>query len=144
MAVRHAFSSDKSACIRLLRESHIAAGFTFPFQAAYAANLFDVHFASPHACVLVLESNGGIGGLLLASWFEHPFGAGRYGKETVWFITPSARGRGALRMLDAYEAWARDQNCNAIGMASLATNDVSGLYARRGYAPVETHFLKEL
>ncbi len=142
--VRFADSSDKSACIRLLRESHEAAGFVFPFQAAYAAALFDGHMSHAHACTLVLEYEGQVQGLLMASWFEHPFGAGRYAKETVWYVAPVARGRGAFKMLNAYEAWAREQGCAAIGMASLVTNDVSSLYERRGFAPVETHFVKSL
>lgn len=142
MMVRFATLDDKFACIRLLRESHVAAGFTFPFSAVHASSLFDLHHVSPQACVLVIGDRPC--GLLMASWFEHPFGAGRYAKETVWFVTPQARGRGAIRMLDVYEAWARDQGCVAVGMASLVSNDVSKLYARRGFAPVETHFVKSL
>lgn len=142
--VRFATQDDKFACIRLLRESHAAAGFTFPFSAVHASALFDLHHASPQACVLVLRHQGQVQGVLMASWFEHPFGAGRYAKETVWFVAPLARGRGAIRMLDAYEAWAREQCCVALGMASLISNDVSSLYARRGFAPVETHFVKSL
>lgn len=142
--VRHAVLSDRAACVRLLRESHEAAGFLFPFKAAYAAALFDGHLSNGQACVLVLEHEGHAQGLLMASWFEHPFGAGRYAKETVWYVSEAARGRGAFKMLDAYEAWAREQGCTAIGMASLATNDVSKIYERRGYAPAETHFIKPL
>ena len=78
----------------------------------------------------------------MAAAFEHPFGAGLWAKETVWYISERHRGRGALRMLDAYEMWATGKGCVAIGMASLASNDVSAIYARRGYAPAETHFLK--
>lgn len=107
--IRHATSNDKIACIRLLRESHQAAGFDYPFQAAYAAQLFDQHIESHQACVLVFERGGHVGGLLMAVWFEHPFGAGRYAKETVWFISPQARGYGAIKMLNAYEAWADEQ-----------------------------------
>ena len=140
--VRHAVMSDRAACVRLLRESHEAAGFIFPFKAAYAAALFDLHHTSPQACILVVGDTPH--GLLMASWFEHPFGAGRYAKETVWYVSEAARGRGALKMLDAYEAWAREQGCTAIGMAALATNDVSKIYERRGYAPAETHFIKPL
>lgn len=142
MVIRLALSSDRLACVQLLKASHSAAGFTFPFQAAYAASLFDQHLASSQALALVLGDRPQ--GILLAAWFEHPFGAGRYAKETVWFIDPSARGRSALLMLDAYEAWAREQSCTAIGMASLASNDVSRIYERRGYRPAETHFLKSL
>lgn len=80
----------------------------------------------------------------MAACFEHPFGAGRMAKESVWYICPAARGRGGIKMLDAYEAWAREQGCQSVGMASLATNDVSRIYERRGYAAVETHFLKPL
>ena len=140
--IRHATASDKMACLRLLRESHEAAGFTFPFSAAHASALFDYHHASPQACVLVIGDKPD--GLLMAGWFEHPFGAGRYAKETVWYVAPQARGRGTLKMLDAYEAWAREQKCCAVGMAALATNDVSALYLRRGYQPAETHYLKAL
>lgn len=91
---------------------------------------------------LVLVTGSPARGVLMAATFEHPFGAGRWAKESVWYIAPEARGRAAIQMLDAYEAWAREQDCTTIGMASLASNDVSRLYERRGYAAVETHFVK--
>lgn len=138
--VRHATESDRLAVVRLLKESHAAARFTFPFQAAYAERLFKQHKADG----LVLVVGEPAQGVLMARTFEHPFGAGLWAKETVWFISPAARGKSAFQMLDAYEEWARGRGCNTIGMASLAKNDVSGLYARRGYAPAETHFLKAL
>ncbi len=80
----------------------------------------------------------------MANAFDHPFGAGLCASETVWFIAESARGRNALKMLDAYEAWAKDQGCAVVCMASLAINDVSRIYTRRGYSPVETHFMKAI
>ena len=142
MDVRFATAEDRDRVVALLRESHEAVGFTFPFQAAYADRLFQQHLASPMACVLVTGSHAH--GVLMAVAYEHPFGAGRIAKETVWFVTPQARGRGAIKMLDAYEAWARSVGCASAGMASLATNDVSSLYERRGYSAVETHFMKPL
>ncbi|WP_312941292.1 GNAT family N-acetyltransferase [Agrobacterium pusense] len=142
MDVRFATAEDRDRVVKLLRESHEAAGFSFPFQAAYADRLFQQHLLSPMACVLVAGDRPE--GVLMACAFEHPFGAGRVAKETVWYVTPSARGRGAIKMLDAYEAWARSVGCVSAGMASLATNDVSSLYERRGYSAVETHFMKPL
>lgn len=138
--VRRANHEDRLAVIRLLKESHAAAGFSFPFSAPHADLLFRQHLERG----LVLVAGSPAQGVLMAGAFEHPFGAGKYAKETVWYIAPSARGRSALQMLDAYEAWAREQGCTTIGMASLATNDVSKLYERRGYAPAETHFVKAL
>ncbi|UXS49271.1 GNAT family N-acetyltransferase [Agrobacterium tumefaciens] len=142
MDVRFATAEDRDRVVALLRESHEAAGFTFLFHAAYADQLFQQHLASDNAVVLMAGDPAQ--GVLMACAFEHPFGAGRIAKETVWFVTPKARGRGAIRMLDAYEAWARSVGCVSAGMASLATNDVSSLYERRGYSAVETHFMKSL
>lgn len=142
MDVRFATREDRDRIVALLRESHEAAGFTFPFQASYADRLFQQHLASDKACILVAGKPAQ--GVLMGCAFEHPFGAGRIAKETVWYVTPSARGRGAIRMLDAYETWARSVGCVSAGMASLATNDVSSLYERRGYCAVETHFMKPL
>lgn len=138
--VRRATQADRFAVIQLLNESHAAAGFTFPFSAPHADMLFRQHMAAG----LVLVAGNPARGVLMAVAFDHPFGAGKWAKESCWYIAPDARGRCALQMLDAYEAWAREQGCTTIGMASLATNDVSRIYERRGYAPAETHFLKSL
>ena len=138
--IRHALPEDRLAVIHLLRESHSVAGFAFPFSAPHADLLFRQHME----CGLVLVCGQPAQGVLMAMTFYHPFGAGKWAKETVWYIAPSARGRSALQMLDAYEAWARRQGCTTIGMASLASNDVSKIYERRGYAPAETHFVKAL
>lgn len=142
MDVRFATADDRDRVVALLRESHEAAGFTFLFHAAYADQLFQQHLASTMACVLVAGKPAQ--GVLMAAAYEHPFGAGRIAKETVWYVTTTARGRGAIKMLDAYEAWARSVGCVSVGMASLITNDVSSLYERRGYSAVETHFMKPL
>lgn len=138
--VRRASLIDRVAVIRLLRESHAAAGFTFPFSAPHADALFRSHMERG----LVLVCGSPAQGVLMAATFDHPFGAGKWAKETVFYIAPEARGRSAIQMLDAYEAWAREQGCTTIGMASLATHDVSRLYARRGYTPAETHFVKTI
>lgn len=139
-SVRRATPEDRLAVIRLLKESHAAAGFTFPFSAPHADLLFRQHMERG----LVLVAGQPARGVLMAATFEHPFGAGKWAKESVWWISPEARGRSALQMLDAYETWAREQGCTTIGMASLASNDVSRIYERRGYALAEMHFVKAL
>lgn len=138
--VRRATAEDRLAVISLLKESHAAARLTFPFSAPHLDLLFRQHMERG----LVLVTGEPAHGVLMAMTFDHPFGAGKWAKETCWYIAPSGRGRSALQMLDAYEAWAREQGCTTIGMASLASNDVSKIYERRGYAPAETHFVKAL
>lgn len=48
-------------------------------------------------------------------------------------------------MLDAYEAWATERKCAFAGVTSLAAFPrTDAIYQRRGYQPVETHFIKAL
>jgi GNAT superfamily N-acetyltransferase len=144
VSVRPAIASDRWRIIRLLEESHHAAGYTFAFEAARADHVLRLHLDRPDACALVLDVDEVAQGVLLASAYDHPFGAGKWAKETVWYITPAHRGRGGLRMLDAYEAWASSIGCAAVGMAALVSNDVSRIYERRGYSAAEMHFVKPL
>lgn len=126
--------------MRLLKDAHRSALLPFPFSAPHISLMLDAHMADG----LVLVTGKPARGVLMAAIFEHPFGAGKWAKETVWYIAPQARGRSAMQMLAAYEEWAVEQGCTAIGMASLASNDVSSLYERRGYAAAEMHFVKFL
>lgn len=138
--VRHATPADRPVVVALLREFHAAAGCTFAFDPVRAAALFTAHM-TPGACVLVTDD---LSGILMATAGDHPFGMGKVARETFWFVSPAARGRAGIELLDAYEVWAREQGCVSVGMTALASNDVSAIYRRRGYAVAETHFTKAL
>lgn len=152
MTIRRAVEADKIRVIQLLRDSRIGAGFddpsgisgfTFPFEAAYAERLFLHHMAASNAVCLVHAPQNCAEGVLMATAGEHPFGPVKLARETVWWIDPAHRGSAAVRMLDAYEVWAREQGCRFIGMAGMGGDPAVGrLYQRRGYGVAETHFLK--
>jgi GNAT superfamily N-acetyltransferase len=152
--IRPARSTDLNRVVRLLEHSRGGAGFDqaeamtgfhFAFDPVYAARLFTSHVMLPNRLCLVLEVDGAAQGVLMASADPHPFGPVRLAQETVWWIEPEHRGRDAVRMLDAYEDWAREQDCNFSGMVGMgAVPDVGKLYHRRGYRTAETHFLKAL
>ncbi len=66
--------------------------------------------------------------------------------ECFWFVAPEHRGRG-LELLNAYEAAAQARGakrCSMIHLLSLQPERLRDLYIRRGYAPVETSYFKEL
>lgn len=143
--------SDTARAVELLRDSRLGAGFdggngfTFPFVASYAERLFVQHLGMMNACCLVNDIEGVAQGLLLAVAYEHPFGPVWLSHETVWWINPAHRGRSAIAMLDAYEAWAAAKGCTFAGMAGMGDDpDVAILYLRRGYHAAEKHFLKRL
>ena len=150
--IRRAEQTDKVAVIRLLEQSHRAAGFdrpggfTFEFDPAYAERLFLVHLMPRHLClVLDVEGKFEVQGVLMAVWAEHPFGAVRVARETVWFVDRHYRGVAAVKMLLDYETWARGQRCQFIGMAGMGDDpEVGQLYLRKGYQVAETHYIKAL
>lgn len=151
--IRTANINDKDRIIRLLADSHKsagfdgAAGFTFPFDAAYAERLFLAHVKESRALCLIYAAGFGVPqGVLMATASEHPFGPVWLARETVWWIDPAHRGGvAAVRMLDAYENWATAQGCAFAGMAGMGDDPaVAKLYQRRGYGVAETHYLKLL
>jgi hypothetical protein len=152
--IRPAQSSDLQRAVELLEASHVAAGFdrangptgfAVRFEPAYAQRLFLSHLLSWTMCGFVHDVGGVAQGVLLAAAGEHPFGRVWLARETVWWIDPGHRGSAAPRMLDAYEAWARDRSCAFAGMAGMGDDpEVAKLYLRRGYRVAEKHFLKVL
>jgi GNAT superfamily N-acetyltransferase len=65
--------------------------------------------------------------------------------ETFWYVTPEHRGSG-LKLIKAFEAWAKRNNCDACAMIHLADsfeNRLPNLYNRLDYELVEQHFVKE-
>jgi hypothetical protein len=152
--IARALIEHKAAVITLLKHSHVAAGFdrddgptgfAVPFDPAYAERLFLLHLADPMMVCIVATFDAVPRGVLMAAATDHPFGPVRIARETVWFIEPENRGLVAVRMLDAYEAWARERACRFAGMAGMGDDpDVGKLYRRRGYRTAETHFLKAM
>ena len=148
--IRSAEISDKARVITLLEHSRIGAGFDrdggfhFPFDPAYAERLFLMHLMPRHLCMLH-DVEGTAQGVLMAVASDHPFGPVRIARETVWWIEPDYRGLGAVKMLNGYEMWARDQGCQFTGMAGMGDDpEVGKLYQRRGYQVAERHFLKAM
>lgn len=151
--LRQAIAADKVPVILLLKAARAEAefdradgltGFTFPFDPAYAERLFLEHLQPRRLC-LVLVDRGVARGVLMARAVEHDFGPVMIARETLWFIEPRFRGRSALAMLDAYEAWARGQGCRFTGMAGMGADPAVGLlYRRRHYRVAETYYIKAL
>ncbi len=145
--IRLAEPHDRLRAVELLRAFCEAGRDVFPvtFDPAYAVRLFDGYSRVPDRLALVLDVAGAAQGILLAHAFEHDFDGSRCAQERLWWIDPDHRGPAAIKMLDGYEAWARDHGCRFIGMAGLgASPDVGRLYERRGYRAAETHYLKAL
>lgn len=143
--IRTAEASDRRACVHLMQEFHEELGRgLFPPELSYGYTLFDRFLTQPNHAAFVYEADGKAQGLLFAQWGWHDLGPLKVATERLWFVTKPYRGRAWRPMLSAFEAWARAQGCEAVAMVALSGNDAGKLYARQGYSPVETHFLKRL
>lgn len=142
--VRKATPADKSRVLIMARSFQAASGLPIPFNAAYASMLFDCLLTSHKHLCIVLDINGPCG-VLAAQSGTLPLAPVKAASELIWWIEPHARGKGAIAMLDAYEAWAREQGCQFVNMVGLGADPLTTrLYERRGYIAAERHFMKPL
>lgn len=144
MEVRRARPDDKMRVLMMARSFQAASGLPIPFKADYASLLFDALLTNPTMLCIVLDDNGPQG-VLAAQTGTLPLAPIKAASELIWWIEPAYRGRAAKQMLDAYEAWAKEQGCAFVNMIGLGADPItSRLYERRGYIAAERHFMKPL
>jgi len=88
------------------------------------------------------QTIGSIGGIV----YDENFTGDAVAAEQFWFVTKSCRGHG-LRLLDAFEKWARENGAKRILMAHINSPESirsAVVYKRRKYRELETLFVKEL
>lgn len=150
--IRLAKPSDLNRAIELLRDAamyqgfDIGGGFTFPFDPAYGGRMFRFHTTTNNAVCFVYDVAGTAQGVLMGVAFEHPYGPVRISKDSLWWIDREHRGgTAAVRMLDAFEKWAKERGCVFGGIAGMGDSpNITRLLERRGYKAAEVHFLKAI
>lgn len=98
------------------------------------------------ADIFVHEQDHHITGMLGAIIYPDANDGALVATEMFWYVAPEARGTG-LRLLRDFETWAQRRGAARIIMAhlhELMPEALTKLYLRRGYRPVETHYLKEV
>jgi GNAT superfamily N-acetyltransferase len=66
--------------------------------------------------------------------------------EVFWFVKPEVRGEG-LKLLPAYEAWAKEKGakrCGMVHLLNLQPEILHKVFMRRGYQPIEVNYMKDL
>ncbi len=93
-------------------------------------NLID----NPDACLL-MHNHGMIGGVVVPIW---ACPSQRIASELFWWAEEDG-----VALLDAFEAWAGEQGAEMIQMLKIhGVRDVAPLYQRRGYAPMESVYMR--
>ena len=91
------------------------------------------------------ELIGGIGGAIS----PNPNDGRLCAQEQFWFVDKAYRGgSGAIRLVDAFEDWARSKDAVEVRVARMMTGaDQPGIerfYDKRGYGMLEIHYRKPL
>ncbi|NTS30662.1 GNAT family N-acetyltransferase [Phyllobacterium sp. BT25] len=142
--IRRATMADKFRVLLLAKNFHEASGLPIPFNPPYASILFDQFLTAPEKICIVLDRDG-VQGVLAAQVGFLPIAPVRAATEVIWWIEPEYRGRDALHMLAAYEAWAEEQGCSFVNMVGLGSDPLPAkFYERRGYIAAERHFMKPI
>lgn len=143
--IRPAVDSDRMRVLSMAKAFHAASGLNIPFSPAMADTLFRLSLQDDDRLCLILEDDGTARGVLAAFAGIHALAPIKVASEIVWWIDPAYRGRDALKMLNAYELWASERGCSFVSMVGLGAYPAPAtLYERRGYEPVECHYLKSL
>lgn len=101
--------------------------------------------ASGIGTILVASDDAGPSGALFATLTPDLFDGAPVATEHAWYVMPEARGgRTGAELLDAYEAWARKRGAARVFLSHFVVGmpDLEGPFARRGFVPLEKHFLK--
>ena len=84
---------------------------------------------------------GGILGVVAEMWASYD----RSATEIAWFVDKQYRGRGALKLLRAFEYWAESKDADYITVADIqGIANLEPLYKRKGYSKVETSYSKRV
>jgi GNAT superfamily N-acetyltransferase len=126
--------------VRFLGSSAYAATLTSnPEQMARVASCL---IGDARGLVLVSEAAGRLTGMFGMMIFPHVLSGELVAGELFWWVEPEARGAG-LRLLRQAEAWALSQGVRRVQMVA-PTPALSRVYARLGYAAIETTFCRLL
>jgi GNAT superfamily N-acetyltransferase len=73
------------------------------------------------------------------------FSGDKIATEAAWYVQPEHRGRGSLKLLQAYEYWAKNvAKVKLIQMLHLGDERLDKLYERKGYRKSEVCYIKEV
>jgi len=135
--IREATKSDTNACIAMGLEFLDMAGFEPVIEKVEQTitSLID----GQSLLVSGDPATGMIGGILYPHYFNNEMIA----QELFWWVSPLHRGSG-IKLLDAFEDWAKRRGADKIMMISLEKNDVSRIYKKRGYQALEHTFERQL
>ena len=141
MTIRPATLADVPRLVAMARQQIAATyGDAVPDSPAQVEATVTSLVTEPSGACFVAEREGAVIGMIgLIASLNHASGLPT-ASEVMWWMDPAARG-GGVALLQRAERWAAETGAAVIQMVAPVTNPrVGRLYARRGYAALETTY----
>lgn len=149
--IRELHTDDLPALADLMERFHAEASLPGEFDRGYLADYIAALLAGGLPAVLIgaftdgaKRPAGAIGGVLTPSMYARE----QVASEIFWYVAPEARrGMAGLRLIEAFERWARKQGAASVVMMHLDSpqaGKLDKLYTRRGYRKLETNYHRRL
>lgn len=147
--IRMAMASDEDAILAMAKEF---VAFT-PYHEFLTATDDElratIRWFTENATVFIADADGVAVGMLCAMltpvWYAPRY---QMATELAWWVAPShRRGTAAIRLLQAYESWARESGAVMVNMSNLEVGDssqVSSMLTRMGYQRTEQTHTKRI
>jgi GNAT superfamily N-acetyltransferase len=143
--VRRATQQDAGAILELSRR--FLAGSPYGHLLAFNPDALEslIAFTLERGAVFLAEVDGAPVGFLAGMVVHNPISGELMAEEFAWWVNPEQRGgRLAYYILRSFEEWAGQMGSVCLKMVAPAGSDVGRFYARLGYTPLETAFIKRL
>lgn len=145
MVIRKVDVSEVPYVTRFMKRFEKATEFV-KVDVEYSIGTYVDLISNDHGVMIVAEAEGemvgGIGGIKAPDLHNGDMIA----VETFWFVDPEYSGPG-LQLWKAFEEWAKEEGCVKVAMIHLEDScpaTLETLYRRRGYKPIERHYVKEI
>lgn len=145
--IREATLADLDALVAMGEYFHASTPYSLELKnnpaqyRAVGAGLIE----APAGVLLVREVDGGPVGMLGGAIYDHPLSGERTAGELFWWSTPDHRGVTGIRLLRAFEEWAKARGAVYLQMVQPVWADrVGELYAALGYQKIEVAWTRHL
>ena len=149
--IRFARFSDMERMLELGKQFHQYAELDkwgMGYEKVLFADVLAYFITNENSCLIVAEADGKVVGSIAGSvspWFLDPRQLNA--AETWWYVQTEYRGKVGPELLDWFEIWAKKKGAKVVCCAGFYEKRLAALerlYGRRGYKPMEVHFVKEL
>jgi hypothetical protein len=153
MKVKVATLDDLASCKRLAKLAMENSPYSGHFDDGHLHDVCLYYLtADPRVSITLIlcDDSGREVGLLTGATIDGPsiIATAKVASELVWYVAPEGRkGVGPIRLIKAFETWARSVGCRHTSMSCF--NDdlkepLTRVYKKLGYKSMEESFLKEL